>query len=803
VDPDRFWMYAIEALIRAGLPVRQSYQPRMSETIGPSFLALLVEDILDSTDPVVLTLDDADGLPQAVTMGLDFLVRHAAPRFRVICTGRAIPQLPLHRYRLSEDLAVVGSQELAFTATEVQHLITAAGISAPPEFGSALRQLTEGWPTATALAVSRLTEGVDAHRVLESARQVDGDLGAYLAAEVFQRQPAEVREFVLRLSVAEYLDANVAEYLTGRSDSKVLLDALTEANSFVDAAEHEWATHRVHGVYRRFLQTKLREQVPADFAALQDRYTRWLVESGHGRAAVELLAKSGRGPDVAESLIECYAVGPILYGGGSGWPRVDIDDTEQTSAAASLIRAAQMHAMGQPLSARIQEVVDGLADDELGPTPLAVSAAVLRAAISSGSGRAQADRAIALMSASPATQQSEHPEMWAVVLAARAAAISRTAADPRRAVRAYSAALSACEVAGPGALHRQCFAWLALLQAAAGSLRHADTLARTAEQLCDAAEIAKTDRSPAASLALAWTGYERFNQVDARRRLSRAQLSTPDTDPSLLSLVTALLSSRLLRSKHDVTGPDRLLEALAGAPSCPPWLRQRMMLDIANLYLEQEDVQHATEVLRRLPLPQAPDATLLNNRLARHAVHGAVSVTFDDPAFEIAPPVDILVEMWIDKAISHLERGDTPGAARAVRIALGLAEPQDLRRPFLDSGILLRRFIRSETALIEAAEWLSTSRPNTTGESQAAHPVDRMTVSAVQAPPRRNGVDLLSDRELEVLRHLANLQTTEEIAAALFVSVNTVRSHVRSILRKLDVNRRHEAVRRGRELSLV
>jgi LuxR family maltose regulon positive regulatory protein len=64
-------------------------------------------------------------------------------------------------------------------------------------------------------------------------------------------------------------------------------------------------------------------------------------------------------------------------------------------------------------------------------------------------------------------------------------------------------------------------------------------------------------------------------------------------------------------------------------------------------------------------------------------------------------------------------------------------------------------------------------------------------------------VEALTPKELEVLERLAELLTTDEIAAAMFVSVNTVRTHVRSILRKLGVSRRNAAVRRARELHLL
>ncbi|MER7490748.1 LuxR C-terminal-related transcriptional regulator, partial [Streptomyces sp. NPDC126497] len=116
--------------------------------------------------------------------------------------------------------------------------------------------------------------------------------------------------------------------------------------------------------------------------------------------------------------------------------------------------------------------------------------------------------------------------------------------------------------------------------------------------------------------------------------------------------------------------------------------------------------------------------------------------------------------------------------------ALAEARRERLRRPFAEAGPWIRRY-------------LGTAPP----------PAARRTPGAGPAPrpygPPSPVVEELSGRERDVLRRLALAMSTEEIAADLYVSVNTVKTHLKNVYRKLSVNRRNEAVRRARELDLL
>jgi LuxR family maltose regulon positive regulatory protein len=162
----------------------------------------------------------------------------------------------------------------------------------------------------------------------------------------------------------------------------------------------------------------------------------------------------------------------------------------------------------------------------------------------------------------------------------------------------------------------------------------------------------------------------------------------------------------------------------------------------------------------------------------------------------------LAVEDAVVRTCLRVEAADLSGAVATLERALRLAAPERLRRPFLDAPPQLRPLLRADPALAAAGVWLSP-----TAAPAPPVPAPRRPAEAPGAPsaagPTPVRIGELTPREREVLRHLAEMLSTAEIAATMFVTVNTVRTHVRSILRKLGAARRNEAVRRARELKII
>ena len=154
----------------------------------------------------------------------------------------------------------------------------------------------------------------------------------------------------------------------------------------------------------------------------------------------------------------------------------------------------------------------------------------------------------------------------------------------------------------------------------------------------------------------------------------------------------------------------------------------------------------------------------------------------------------MLIEARLVQAIAASERGEANAAASRLGEALALAAPDNHRRAFQQAGPRLRQLLRTDVDL--AARYRALGAPLACGGPRRRRSRRRPTMMPIV-------VDPLSERELQVLRYLAAMLGTEEIAEAMYLSVNTVKTHVRSILRKLAASRRNEAVRRARALGLV
>jgi LuxR family maltose regulon positive regulatory protein len=194
-------------------------------------------------------------------------------------------------------------------------------------------------------------------------------------------------------------------------------------------------------------------------------------------------------------------------------------------------------------------------------------------------------------------------------------------------------------------------------------------------------------------------------------------------------------------------------------------------------------------------VPPSPRTTLVQ---AAAELAGGQAAAAGAAVAEILPqadlPLDVRVDAWLLAATCELTEGKTELARGTLDRALALAATERLRRPVIEASPRLRRFLRQERDITERHAWL--------GAAIIGTPHTRAATSLV-ASSAGPVVEPLTDKETEVLRYMAALLSTEEIARTMFVSVNTIKTHIRGVLRKLGATRRNEAIRRARELGLI
>ncbi len=801
-----FWPCLIEALERAGVSLPQVRRLSLGDATSTSFFARLAADILRLPQPVVLVLDGADcSLDSETTAGLDFLIRHAHPGLRLMICGRADPQLPLHRYRLTESMTELRLDALAFTPAETQTLLTSLGLTVSNQIATSLTELTEGWAAGLRLAAASLQQGTDPDELVDSLACEDGNVAEYLFAEVLQAQRPQIREFLLRTSVIEQLWPDLVDRLTDRADGRRTLAALVHANVFVGRSAHPAGTYRVHPLFRALLSAQLQFESPDDVSELHLRCARWFAEAGHCVSAVEHAISGGDWEYAASQLVETFAVGSLIAQDRSPYAAVTRSLADHLSGgSASLLRAAWDLSCGVQVSEPDADEVARLAADEDGPITLQVSAAVVHVAIAAGrktdcaEALEAADHAEALLSQMWRSQQVRAAELSAILRVSRATTLMMNAGDRDASADALRAALTACDVARSRRLKGAAMGALALLEASHGNLRRAEELARAAEGLANDCGLAGDRRSAAAALAMAWVNCEQFHHVEARRWVSRVHERPRGADDRLVQPLLAVVQARLLRSRHDLNAAERVLEPFVNEGESPRWALERVLLEQAEIQLVRGRPERATAIVDALVDPHVSRAEPVRDRATSLGARSSCSPR--DVADDAELPVDVLVAARIARACRYVDKDEVSRAVSDARRALESAEPEAMRRPFIDSTLVLRRLLRLDLSLGAAAAWLNPSLSTVAKPARAAV---RQASSGSASAPRLAEIEPLTDREIEVLRLLSELLSTEEIAAAIFVSVNTVRTHIRSILRKLAVSRRTEAVRRARELSVL
>jgi LuxR family maltose regulon positive regulatory protein len=210
-------------------------------------------------------------------------------------------------------------------------------------------------------------------------------------------------------------------------------------------------------------------------------------------------------------------------------------------------------------------------------------------------------------------------------------------------------------------------------------------------------------------------------------------------------------------------------------------LRARSMRDRGDL-----------STARRLLVDDPPDGAFVRAERGQERTRLGLSpgptIRVDHSPAEPSPTTR--VEALLLDAQRRCARGDRHVGRHLVIEALALAEPERLRRPFTHAGPAVHAVMRSDAEVAARTDWLA---PGDAVDEPAPTP----------AAPTPSAAVALTDRELEVLRHLGDMLSTQEIGSAMFISVNTVRTHVRHILDKLSVTRRNEAVRRARAIGLL
>jgi len=803
---DRFWRNLAAALASAGIKM-----PAEGLVDGRDGPLLIASALAAKQPPAALVLDDLHLLHAPdLAAGLGYLLRHAKPGLRAVVGTRTDQPLPLHQYLLSGDLTEIRAGHLAFTGPETRALLERHDAAGYRDALMPLVKRMEGW--ATGLRFVAIALGADRAAADIDPSDVDQLITGYLISEAYGTQPSQTQDALLRTSVPEQITPDLARFLADPGHGAVALPELVRANLFLKPAGGTW--YRYHPLFRDALLATLKDQHPALLADLRRRTAEWHREHGRLADAVRYAAGAGDGRLAARIVVDELAVGRLLdpdrgqaLAGALAClpePAARARSWECVTAAARAV-ARREHARAAAWLGRADEVLRRLPLDEEITSRLAVS--LIRAALARRDGNmpALAEAAAeqgSVLSRMPASVVSSHQELALQLMSDRGeAALWLGHFDEAGKVLAQAVA-SPCPEAAAG-VRAGCLGRLALAEALGGRLvRAAELAGKAASPVAGSADHAADEPPPnvPADIALAWVHLERGELPRVRALLRRVDAGLQLTHDRAAGAVASLAAAWLHLAEGRTEGAVAMLEQARDGWPAPAWLDRRISLAQARAQALAGDTAAALDAVDRCGLTAELDTTTArayawaaagNIAAARRELGHVFKATAAEPARELDR--DVLDALLLDARLHYATDDSAAGRASLTR-ALRVARGEDVRLPFEMEHSWLFPVLRADAELARSYRALSQADPQL--ESGAL----RSLGSAMAEPAM---VEPLTEREQEVLRRVAQLLSTAEIAEELYISVNTVKTHLKSVHRKLAVTHRREAVRRARQLKLL
>jgi LuxR family maltose regulon positive regulatory protein len=801
--PARFWGSVLSSLRFAGVATDGTALGALAPPVRDSrnrFMPLLVNALAELDAPVILVLEDVHILRSRECLNdLSFLVLHAPAQLRLVLGARADPPLPLHLLRVRGRLTEIRAAELAFTECEAAALFAAHGLSLTPELIAALCTRTEGWAAGLRLAALSLQGRDDPEPFVRQFAGDDRVVGDYLLAEVLDRQPPELRDFLLRTSLVDRVSGELADALIGQCSSSDVLADLERTNGFVIGVDSRREYFRYHRLFAELLRTRAHRELAAELPDLHARAARWYAAKGLGSQALHHAVEAAEWDLAAELVVEHWfdlfvhgqgdAIRALTDALPSDWLRSDAELAAALACTAFEIGHAEA---GQAHLEHAQAVEPSLRAPRRRHYLETVALARLyrsRLFGDFGSALEAADELLA--------EAAAHDGPWDVARQALVRAqLGRTALWAHDVVRARAELQESVSLARATSLDYVTVSAQSTLGLCA-VMEHGPVSAPCAQEAIALAERrgwVSIYETSAAHAALALAAFYDLRPDDARRHLDHARDAGRHGHSRHIEFMLDHLDARMAAASGHPEAGLRVLDAFVvthrhGTPSvyesaALASMRARLYAGIgdfeaaaAELAPERESTWldvHVTAA--RLELASGdPDAAL--ELLTRQGLKGVHLVA--------------TIEREVLEAVAREAAGEPGRSGEALERALDIAERSGHRWTFLEGGrrveALLRRQIRTGTAHRAIAGELLLAFEDRDGERRAVAPL----------------LEPLSERECAILRYLPTTLSNREIAAELFVTTNTVKTHLRSIYRKLDVARRREAVDRARELRLL
>jgi LuxR family transcriptional regulator, maltose regulon positive regulatory protein len=830
-DPVRFISYLTAALqtIKKGigeglLAALQSHQPPSTE----AFLTALLNEIVTASNPFLFVLDDYHVIDsKSVDEILSFFVENQPPQMHLVIATREDPSLPLARLRVRGQLTELRAADLRFTSAEATEFLNRMmGLNLSEGDVAALESRTEGWIAGLQMAALSMQGREDSASFIHAFTGSHRFVLDYLAEEVLRRQSEPIRNFLLQTSILDRLCVSICSAVTERQDSKELLDILERSNLFLIPLDDQRQWYRYHRLFADVLQTHLMETQQDDVTVLHSRASAWYEQNGlrsdairHALAARDF-ARAADLIELAFSNMNRERQFTTLL----GWLKSLPDELVRVRPVLCYGYAFASMACGdnESVEPRLQEAELWLNTGERSESPPAGMVVADKEEFRRLPGLIALTRGGQALGRGDMTETVKYaqrvldlaPEGDHLMLggaAAQLGLVAWTNGDLDTALRMTADGVANLRLGGfispaiggtitladiqiaQGCLHKamttyeQGLRWATkeaqILQGAADMHVGMSNLHYEHNDLEAATQCLLTSQSLGKLAGLPQNPY-RWRAAMARIRQAQGDL---DDALQLLDEAERVYDGNFSPNVRPVaTRKVRVWLAQGRLGEALNWVREHGLSVESQLsYLREFD--HIT--LARVLL-----ACYQNNRADVQIAEIVGLLKHLLKAAEEGGRMGSTVEILILQALAYHAQGDIPTALLPLQRALELAEPEGCVRVFLDEGKSIIQLLREASA--------RKIMPAYTNKLLAAFQAEQQKSKDKPELPKPLR-DPLSQRELEVLRLIAEGLSNQEICEQLFLALDTVKGHNRRIFNKLQVQRRTEAIARARELGLI
>lgn len=775
-----------------------------------SLVHWLREQLPDRRVPLVLAIDDAHVLtcPEIADL-LDKLVCHGSPRLHVVLAARHDPPLPLHRYRLAGQTCELRMPDLAMTLGEIQEVLAAHRVTVPVSAVNALAVRTEGWAAGVRLTAMRMEHAAAPHRLVDELSFDYGGVGEYFTAEVLAQLPQAHRRLLIETSFLDEVTAPLAEAITGLYGAGQMLTELARGNWFVVALDPEETRFRYHRIFTEVLRYLLRRDADRAMPELAARAAACFRRDGDHQRALYWSARADDPRQAAATLVRGGLAD--AFARHRDIPRAELAEVLAMSSAdrATAPPRADMALAVAALHAAAADPATAALELELAPDTAVPDTAVPDAAQSEESTRETAaivelmlgmragDVRAADNAASRLLAMRLPSGLCGAVLLSQASTHFWNGAQEDVEAR-LSQALGQAQRSGIVRLQADVLGMMALLDAYRSRPCHASDAGLRAHQLIRGHPGLRTP--PALRLAAALRSVQRADLAAAGRELRHGSVpAAVSADPALATAFTLWHASVLALSGKPYEA-RALLDTGTSLP-LPDLLqahRDILLGEIeTSLGRPQGALRHFEQhrkgrLAALVDVPRARAYLALDDLpSAQQSIRGALSATRGQLS-----RYALVESMLLDSRIANRSQ-DTGRALEMMTNALDVAH-EELRLPFILARDAFGELLARHPAL--ASRWPG---PPGAGSPGAVATVPAQGVRGLPVQDTRRLTVQLTQREESVLAYLPTSMTVAEVADELYVSVNTVKTHLAAIYRKLGVSGRREAVRRAREVELL